>query len=223
MFNVCRHCGMYTPEREVRGNVAVCSFCGGETVFVRQPLFLLSGACGVGKTEVCRHLPALTQEVVALEGDILWESRYNSPENKYRPYREMWLRVCKNISQAGRPCLLCGCVDPDQFGPAWKGGTSAGFIIWRLWRSRRCWPPGCAPVPAGGRAAARILSGSRLPITSGFWSITATRLHPLICWTIQIFLRRKRPGRFSGGFGTSWRKNYDRKTAGTDQGVCRFS
>ena len=84
MFNVCGHCGMYTPEKEVRGNVAVCSFCGGETVFVRQPLFLLSGACGVGKTEVCRHLPALTQEVVALEGDIFWESRYNSPENKYR-------------------------------------------------------------------------------------------------------------------------------------------
>ncbi|MDD6032015.1 MAG: AAA family ATPase [Oscillospiraceae bacterium] len=117
MFNVCGHCGMYTPEKEVLGNVAVCPFCGGETVFVRQPLFLLSGACGVGKTEVCRHLPALTQEVVALEGDILWESRYNSPENKYRPYREMWLRVCKNISQAGRPCLLCGCADPDQFEP----------------------------------------------------------------------------------------------------------
>lgn len=117
MFNVCGHCGMYTPEKEVRGNMAVCPFCGGETFFVKQPLFLLSGACGVGKTEVCRHLPALTQEVVALEGDILWESRYNTPENKYRPYREMWLRVCKNISQVGRPCLLCGCADPDQFEP----------------------------------------------------------------------------------------------------------
>lgn len=117
MFNVCGKCGMYTPEKEVRGNIAVCPVCGGETVFKKLPLFLLSGPCGVGKTEVCRHLPAMTDRIVSLESDILWENRWNTPENSYRPYREMWLRVCKNISQAGKPCLLVGCADPNQFEP----------------------------------------------------------------------------------------------------------
>jgi hypothetical protein len=27
----------------------------------------------------------------------------------------MWLRVCKNISQAGRPVILCGVGEPTQF------------------------------------------------------------------------------------------------------------
>ena len=117
MFNVCGKCGMYTPEKEVHDDIAVCPHCGGETKFKKLPLFILTGACGVGKTEVCRQLPVMTDRVVALEGDILWDSRWNTPENNFRPYKEMWLRLCKNISQAGKPCLLCGCADPGQLEP----------------------------------------------------------------------------------------------------------
>ena len=54
-------------------------------------------------------------EVVVMEGDILWRSEFNQPENDYRNYRETWLRVCKNISQGGRPVVLCGCSIPSQF------------------------------------------------------------------------------------------------------------
>jgi hypothetical protein len=50
-----------------------------------------------------------------MEGDILWRDEFNKPETNYREYREMWLRVCKNISQAGKPVILCGAAVPEQF------------------------------------------------------------------------------------------------------------
>jgi hypothetical protein len=53
--------------------------------------------------------------VVVMESDILWRAEFDQPETNYRDYRETWLRVCKNISQAGKPVVLCGVGEPTQF------------------------------------------------------------------------------------------------------------
>jgi hypothetical protein len=50
-----------------------------------------------------------------MESDILWRDEFNQPATDYRNYREMWLRVAKNISQAGKPVVLCGAAVPEQF------------------------------------------------------------------------------------------------------------
>jgi hypothetical protein len=50
-----------------------------------------------------------------MESDILWGAFPAKPENDYRDYRNMWLRVAKNIGQAGRPVVLCGTALPEQF------------------------------------------------------------------------------------------------------------
>ena len=50
-----------------------------------------------------------------MESDILWSDVYNEPETNYRKYRELWLRLCKNISQIGKPVVHCGCAVPEQF------------------------------------------------------------------------------------------------------------
>ncbi len=50
-----------------------------------------------------------------MESDILWRDEFNEPATDYRDYREMWLRICKNISQAGKPVILCGAGVPAQF------------------------------------------------------------------------------------------------------------
>ena len=55
------------------------------------------------------------KEVVVLDSDILWRAEFDQPETNYREYREIWLRVCKNISQAGKPVVLCGGGEPTQF------------------------------------------------------------------------------------------------------------
>jgi adenylate kinase family enzyme len=117
MFNVCPGCGEYRVDKIIlpEGPYAVCPNCGFQHKFVRLPLFILTGASGVGKTTACLGLAAKATEFVVMDSDILWRDEFNQPATDYRNYRETWLRVCKNISQAGKPVILCGAGVPAQF------------------------------------------------------------------------------------------------------------
>lgn len=81
----------------------------------RTPLFIITGASCVGKSTMCEILFRNESQYIVLEGDILWTDFYNTPDDDYRRYRELWMRVCKNISQIGMPVVLCGCATPKQF------------------------------------------------------------------------------------------------------------
>ena len=160
MFNVCPNCGEYRADKRIvpAGAYAVCPHCEYQHQFIRLPLFVLTGASGVGKTTTCLALAARAKDLVVMESDILWRDEFNQPATDYRSYRETWLRVCKNISQAGRPVLLCGAGVPEQFEqcverryfsdihylalvcedeviasrlrsrPAWRGSSAEGYI-----------------------------------------------------------------------------------------------
>ena len=160
VFNVCPNCGEYRADKIIvpAGAYAVCPNCEYQHQFIRLPLFVLTGASGVGKTTTCLALAARAKDLVVMESDILWRDEFNQPATDYRSYRETWLRVCKNISQAGRPVLLCGAGVPEQFEqcverryfsdihylalvcedeviasrlrsrPAWRGSSAEGYI-----------------------------------------------------------------------------------------------
>jgi len=117
MFNVCPSCGEYRADKTIvpEGVYAICPNCRFRYEFIRLPLFILTGASGVGKSTVCLGLAAKMKDVVIMESDILWREEFNQPETNYCEYRETWLRVCKNISQAGKPVVLCGVGEPTQF------------------------------------------------------------------------------------------------------------
>ena len=55
---------------------------------------------------MCQHLVGKLENVVTLEADILWHADHGKPEENYRGFFETWLRLCKNISQSGKPVLL---------------------------------------------------------------------------------------------------------------------
>lgn len=117
MFSVCPNCGEYCVEKSIdpSGPFAICPHCHYAHPFLQQPLFLISGASGTGKTTVCLSLVSILKECVVLEQDILWGMVPATPEDNYRGYRNVWLRVAKNIGQAGLPVVLCGTALPDQF------------------------------------------------------------------------------------------------------------
>ena len=117
MFNVCPNCGEYHPDKRIvpEGAYAVCPSCNYHHKFIRLPLFVLTGASGAGKTTTCLALADKAQDFVVMESDILWRDEFNQPATDHRNYRETWLRVCKNISQAGKPVVLCGAGVPAQF------------------------------------------------------------------------------------------------------------
>jgi adenylate kinase family enzyme len=117
MFNVCPNCGELRADKIILpdGPYAVCPHCEHRHKFLRLPLFVITGASGVGKSSTCLALVAKTKDFVVTDSDILWRSEFDQPATDYRNYREMWLRVCKNISQAGKPVVLCGASLPEQF------------------------------------------------------------------------------------------------------------
>ena len=81
MFNVCPGCGEYRADKVIdhAGSYAVCPCCGYQHKFLQLPLFILTGASGVGKTTTCLALAAKTTEVVVMESDILWRAEFNQP------------------------------------------------------------------------------------------------------------------------------------------------
>lgn len=50
-----------------------------------------------------------------MESDILWHDVFNKPEEDFKTYRNLWLRVAKNIAQSDRPVVLIGSSTPGQF------------------------------------------------------------------------------------------------------------
>jgi predicted kinase len=117
MFNVCPGCGQYSDEKAIdpTGPFAICSQCKHAHRFTLLPLLVVTGASGSGKTTVALQLAQSLQECVCLESDILWREEFNKPQDEYRDYRNLWLRVAKNIAQAGRPVVLFGTATPGQF------------------------------------------------------------------------------------------------------------
>lgn len=81
----------------------------------KQPLFIITGASCVGKSTMSEVLFQSETHYIVMESDLLWNDSYNTPEDDYHAYRELWLRVCANISQIGKPVVLCGCATPKQF------------------------------------------------------------------------------------------------------------
>ena len=110
MMNVCHKCGMYHADKIIdpSGPFAICPECGYEHPFQQLPLLMVSGASGTGKTTVCQRLLGQVTQAVLLDSDILWQPQFNTPDTNYRDFFETWLRVCKNISQSGRPVVLFG-------------------------------------------------------------------------------------------------------------------
>lgn len=80
----------------------------------KLPLFIVTGASCVGKTTLCNELFLNETAYIVMEGDLLWEDRYNTPEEDYLAFNRLWLRVCANIAQGGKPVVLCGCRVPKQ-------------------------------------------------------------------------------------------------------------
>lgn len=81
----------------------------------KQPLFIITGASCAGKSTTCEILFQKEQDYLVMESDLLWEERYNTPDDNYCDFRRLWMRICANIAQIGKPAVLCGCAVPEQF------------------------------------------------------------------------------------------------------------
>ncbi|MDQ2744426.1 MAG: nucleoside kinase [Chloroflexota bacterium] len=89
--------------------------CGHRRPIVLRPLLLVTGASGTGKTTIVLQLAGAFTEAVVLDQDLLWMPEMDTPEDNWRRFRSLWLRLALNIGQSGKPLLLFGSTDPDQY------------------------------------------------------------------------------------------------------------
>jgi hypothetical protein len=115
-LNVCAACGEWSDDFVVAAEEAVlaCLACGHRRPFVRLPLFALTGPSAAGKSTVATILAGCLQQCVVLEQDLLWLPDQLDPDDEYRQFRRLWLRLVAALHQNGRPVLLCGTVVPGQ-------------------------------------------------------------------------------------------------------------
>lgn len=168
VFNVCPGCGEYSSDKQVEPDdnsptmaYAVCRACGHRHPFLRLPLFVLTGASASGKTTVALRLVRDQPRVIVLDSDLLWDdawARRVANADGARAYRDTWLRLAKNVAQAGRPVCIVGSAVPEHYElsterryfsashylalycgaqelrarlrarPAWRGSSHAPFV-----------------------------------------------------------------------------------------------
>ena len=47
----------------------------------KQPLFIVTGASGVGKSTMCNLMMEQEETYIVMESDLLWHDMYNTPED----------------------------------------------------------------------------------------------------------------------------------------------
>ncbi|MFD2614895.1 AAA family ATPase [Paenibacillus gansuensis] len=72
------------------------------------PLFIVTGASGVGKTTVIKNLRGLLPEVDIFEIDAIHEF----VGDDWNRIQNIWLRVARNIAESGRISIICGTMMP---------------------------------------------------------------------------------------------------------------
>lgn len=68
------------------------------------PLYIVTGASGVGKSALCREMAKIQSGYIVLDSDLLWDEIYNTPEDGYRRYRETLDDSLRRDIRRGTPC-----------------------------------------------------------------------------------------------------------------------
>lgn len=108
MAIVCSACGAWTkPVVDHEEKTACCTECGHIEPRRFGPLFIVTGASGVGKTAVVPELQRLLPDWDVFETDILWDSG-----GDWSMVKCNWLRIAHSLMQSRRPVILCGSIKP---------------------------------------------------------------------------------------------------------------
>lgn len=108
MALVCRRCGGYIqPLVDIAAQSMRCPTCDHVEAQRIAPLWIVTGASGVGKTTVVTALRALLPDWEIFDTDIIHAA-------DWQQHRSNWLRLAHAIAQNGRYTLLCGTMLPQD-------------------------------------------------------------------------------------------------------------
>ena len=76
----------------------------------KQPIFLITGASGSGKTTIIPELLKQCSEHIILDLDAIY-----GPIKEWALIKNVWIHLAKQISMNGRTTILCGTFMPEEY------------------------------------------------------------------------------------------------------------
>ena len=105
MVDICPQCGNYNWDKTVDGSTITCPRCGHGWRFLKLPLFVVTGASGVGKTAAVQALQGLTRDFVCLDADFFYNLMPHETQEDYMAQTEQAQALSRDIMQCGRPVV----------------------------------------------------------------------------------------------------------------------
>lgn len=105
MVDICPKCGNFDWDKAVDGDKITCPKCGHSWNFRKLPLFVVTGASGVGKTTTVQALQAKSQEFVCMDDDMLYNLLPHETAADFLAETEQLQIFSRNIMQCGKPAV----------------------------------------------------------------------------------------------------------------------
>lgn len=119
MVDICPRCGSYDWDKTVDGNKITCPKCGHSWDFLKLPLFVVTGASGVGKTATVQALQARSREFVCMDGDMLYNLLPHETAADCLAQTEQTMVFSRNIMQCGKPAVWARAGNIDLLAEAY--------------------------------------------------------------------------------------------------------
>ena len=114
MVDICPRCGNYDWDKTVNGDKITCPKCGPHWEFLKLPLFVVTGASGVGKSTTVQAMQHKSGEFVCLESDMLYNLMPHKTPEDYMAQTEAMMAFARDIMQCGK---RGGAAPQDGRGP----------------------------------------------------------------------------------------------------------
>lgn len=105
MVEICPKCGNYDPDKIVTDNTMTCPKCGHTRDFLKLPLFVVTGASGVGKSTTVQALQSACRELVCFDSDLFYNIMPHETPEDYMAQTEAMMAFARDVMQCGRPTV----------------------------------------------------------------------------------------------------------------------
>lgn len=132
MIDICPRCGDYAWNKTMEGPSISCSKCGHSWTFVKLPLFVVTGASGVGKTTAVQALQRSCQDFVCLDNDLFYNIMPHETQEDYMAQTEQMMAFAREIMQCGKPTMWARAGNVDLLGGAYGSRFFSGIYVLAL-------------------------------------------------------------------------------------------
>lgn len=132
MVDICPQCGNYDWDKAVEGDRITCPKCGHSWNFLKLPLFVVTGASGVGKTTTVQALQAVSRDFVCLDDDMLYNLLPHETAADCLAQTEQTMVFSRNIMQCGKPAVWSRAGNIDLLAETYGARFFSGIFVLAL-------------------------------------------------------------------------------------------